>query len=404
MRKLSLIASTALGIVVGAVLFNAPSALADWPVIDVTSIAKEIGIENVLQTISSTMNTVRDSINSLLGANGPIASILGPTAYGTVNDLLREGFTQNANYSKAQISAQEQIADGSNTVMSQFQRQLRDREIVDEQTPTASACSSLDGGVGASAAGIQAYDVAATISAITDQRGQAGPNTPAYYGQGQAAQAIADNHYKFYCDANEAAAGLCTVQQTPDADQEQLSLYGSGVYTSQQAINAAKDYMINLTQPIVPAALRGDQLASVAGQDAAARRRSYNARMSLAHGVLADQIGMQTPSVPLTQAEQQYLQERNLPAETSGSWLQVMQIEAERRWGDVTWNANLEAMPPASVVREIAQELALTNFLLFQQFKQQLYTNSLSAAHLAEVTNKNFVPTVRMPAPSLAGN
>jgi hypothetical protein len=350
------------------------------------------------------MNTVRDSINSLLGPTGPIASILGPTTYGTVSDLLREGFTQNANYSKAQISAQEQIADASNTVMSQFQRQMRDRQIVDEHTPNANACNGLDGGVTATAASVQAYGVAATVSELTDKRSEAGPNTPAYYGQGQAAQAVSNNHYSLYCDQNEADAGLCTLQSTSDADQEQISLYGYGVYTNQQAINAAKDFAINLTQPIVPAALRGDQLASVEGQDAIVRRRSYNARMSLARGVLANQIGMEAPTVPLTTTEQQYLQGLKLPTQTNGSWLQVLQIESERRVGDVTWNANLEAMPPASIEREIAQELALTNFLLFQQFKSDLYRNGIAATQLAEATDKDFMPTVRMPAPSLAGN
>jgi hypothetical protein len=59
MRRTSLIASTAIGIVVGSVLFNAPIALADMPVIDVTSIAKELGIQDILTTISSTMNTLR---------------------------------------------------------------------------------------------------------------------------------------------------------------------------------------------------------------------------------------------------------------------------------------------------------------------------------------------------------
>ena len=184
MRRASLIASTALGTLIGAVLFNARIALADLPVVDIGSITQLTLVKSVLDTISSTESAVQSAINSLLGPTGPIASILGPTTYGTVNDLLREGFTQNANYSKAQIGAQEQIADASNTVMSQFQRQIRDREIVDEQTPTASACTALDGGVAATAASVQAYGVAATISALTDQRGQAGPNTPAFYGQG----------------------------------------------------------------------------------------------------------------------------------------------------------------------------------------------------------------------------
>jgi len=32
---------------------------------------------------------------------------------------------------------------------------------------------------------------------------------------------------------------------TPDADQQFASLFGSGTYTSQTAVNTAKDYAIN---------------------------------------------------------------------------------------------------------------------------------------------------------------
>ncbi len=38
MRRLTLASSTALGIVVGGVLFNAPRALADLPTIDIASL------------------------------------------------------------------------------------------------------------------------------------------------------------------------------------------------------------------------------------------------------------------------------------------------------------------------------------------------------------------------------
>ena len=183
-----------------------------------------------------------------------------------------------------------------------------------------------------------------------------------------------------------------------------LSLFGSGVYADQNAVNAAKDYAINLIEPVAPAALRGDQLTSAAGQDPAVRRRSYSARMSLAQSFVDITIGMQTPSVPLTPLQQQYLQNMGLPAQASGSWLQVLQIESERRISDVTWNANLQSMPPASVARETASELALTNYLLFQLFKMNLTHATISATQLAEDTDRNSQPTVRMPTPSMAAN
>ena len=70
------------------------------------------------------------------------------------------------------------------------------------------------------------------------------------------------------------------------------SLFGAGTYPDQTSVVAAKDYAINLIEPVAPGALRGDQLASVAGQDAAMRRRSYNARMSLAQSFV-DQLDRQ---------------------------------------------------------------------------------------------------------------
>ena len=245
----------------------------------------------------------------------------------------------------------------------------------------------------------------ATIARIHDLRGEAGPNMPSHYGQAQAVASISQQHLSYYCDANDVAAGLCgSASSIPDADQQFSSLFGAGTYADQNAVNTAKDYAINLIQPIAPAALRGDQLNSAAGQDAAVRRRSYNARMSLAQSVVDQEIGIQTPSVPLTPLQQQYLTNIGLPSQTNGSWLQVLQIESERRISDITWAATLQSMPPASVEREIAIELALSNYLQFQIFKMGLQHTTISATQLAETVERDFQPTVRMPVPSMAAS
>ena len=47
MKKLKLAGSTAIGIVIGAVVFNSLPAFADLPVIDPASILQETGILNV---------------------------------------------------------------------------------------------------------------------------------------------------------------------------------------------------------------------------------------------------------------------------------------------------------------------------------------------------------------------
>ena len=396
MKKLKLAGSTAIGIVIGAVVFNSLPAFADLPVIDPASILQETGILNVLNTINGIESDVSKYTNEIFGA-------LGDNTYGTVQQLLQEGFTQNANYAKAQVGAQQQITDASNMAMARFHRDMRNAQIRDEQTVSPNACTALDGGVSTQAAAVQAYDVAWTIGQIHDQRGEAGPGMPSYYGQAQGVASMANEHLSNYCDQNDVAAGLgCTLSMTPDADQQFASLFGSGTYTSQTAVNTAKDYAINLIEPVAPAALRGDQLASTQGQDAAVRRRSFNARMSLAQNYVDQIIGMNSPSVPLTAQQQQYLQDMGLPAQQTGSWFQALQIEAERRISDVNWAATLQGMPPATVNREIAIELALNNYLQFQLFKTALQTGTISATQLAQTAEHDFSPTVQMPTPSIA--
>ncbi len=399
MRTLSLAGSTAFGIVVGAVLFNAPVALADWPVIDVASIAKEVGIIDAVNAVKS----VNDAINSGIS---DFNKAIGLNTYGDTNTLLRQGFTQNANYSKAQIGAQQQIVDASNTVMSQFQLGIRQAQIRDEQAPSPTQCTALDGGVGTQAAAVQAYDLAATLAGTHDMRGEATQGMPSYLGTRQGVQSNAANHIALYCDTTDQAAGLCSngVSAKPDADQRSSSLFGAGTYSDQVSVVAAKDFAINLIEPVAPAALRGDQLNSLAGQDAAVQRRSFNARMSLAQSFVDEAIGMQSPSIPTTPLQQQYLTNLGLPVPATLSWFQALQIEAERRISDVTWNATLASMPPAAVEREIASEMALSNYLAFQNFKLAMKHATIGATQLAETAEHNFMPTVRMAAPAMVSN
>ena len=396
MRRSSYLAVGAIAIVAGGVLFFAKPAYADLPVIDPASIAKEIEQINILGTINN-------GLNSLLGSKGPLATLMGNNAYGTVQQLLQEGFTQEANYSKATVGAMENITDASNEAMAQYDLQLRDAQIRDEQTASPTACTALDNGVSVQAAAVQGYDVGFTLQQIHDVRDESGPGTPSYYGQAQGVASESQEHLTDYCDQNDVAAGLCNSYNiaTADADQRFSSLFGSGTYANQTAVTTAKDYAINLIEPVAPAALRGDQLNSIAGQDAAVLRRSYNARMSLAQSVIDDIIGMQAPSVPLTSQQQAYLAELGLPQETTGSWLQVLQINAESRASDINWNAQLQNMPPAAVQREVALELALNNYLQFQIFQIDLKNAAISATNLAQTAQHDFQPAVQMPAPNV---
>jgi hypothetical protein len=389
MWKKQLLSTTA-GILIGAVVFGAAPAWADMPVIDV-------GVMGILQAAQSGVTNAISSIGTQI--TGAVTHMET-----SVSSMLRDGFTQEANYAKAQVSAQEQIADASNTAMARFQRDERNTEIRDEQTPSPQACNALDGGQTMQAAAGQSWRVAAAIGNVMDPRGEGAPGTPAYYGQAQSAAAATQIHLSRYCDPREAEAGLCTLSNLPNGDQRVASLFGTDTLDGTTGVNAANDFATNLIQPVVPAALRGDQLTSVNGQDAAARRRAYTARMSLARGVLSYGIAVQTPSVTLTSAQQQEMKDEGLQPVTTASWLQAMNLEVDRRISSVSWAASLQAMPPASVSREIALELAMSNYLAMQNYRVQIYNASLAAAQLAATSERELPAAVQMPSPSIAAN
>ncbi|MEA2728370.1 MAG: hypothetical protein QOF70_2845 [Acetobacteraceae bacterium] len=386
--------ATAAGIMLGGVLFNAAPALADLPTIDITT----DGILTALQSaVTGAINSMEKSVTDSL------TSLANPAS---VSSLLTAGFTQMANYSKASVGAQQQITDASNTAMARFQRDIRNSQIRDQQTPNVQNCTALDSGQVVTAASLQGWRTGQTIEAVMDPRGEAVIGTPAYYGAGQAMEAAGQVHLSRYCSTTDAEAGLCTAAATAtqNADQRASSLFGADNLIDQNGVNAANDFGTNLIQPIVPAALRGDQLTSINGQDAAARRREYNARMSLARSVVNLAIGQQTPGVILTAQQQQLLTNEGLTPPASGSWLQALSLEATRRISDVTWAAGLQAMPPASVEREIATELALSNYLAMQQYRVSLLHATIAATQLSATEETNFHPTTEMPSPPMAAN
>ncbi len=381
---------TTVAVVLGGVLFNATPAWADLPTVDFAT-----GL--IIQTMQKALDDAITSIGTKI--TGAVTQMET-----SVNQMLKDGFTQNANYAKAQVGAQQQIADASNTVNAQVQRAFRNAEIRDEHTANPQFCNAVDNSQSPIVASIAAENVAGGIQVIADRRGEAVPGAPAYFGQAQAVQAINNLHYARYCSETEAQAGLCTQGAFANADQHAANLFGSGTYAGQDGVNTANDFKTNLLQPIVPAALRADQMTSVSGQDALPRRRSYNARMSLAGSVISYAIAVQSPSVPLTAQQQQQQRAQGLPVQTTGSWLTAVSLEVNRRMSDAGWHASLQAMPPASVQREIAVQLALSNYLAMQNYRLGLYQASLGAAQVAQTEEANFHEAVQMPSPDMAGN
>src|SRR5271166_6778322 len=397
MPKSRFLLSSAAGVLVGALVFGSSPAFAQIAVFDWANNVVQVAIKAIEQTMSNTLNT----ITGQLTATGPLGTLLGSAQYGSVTALLQQGFTQAANYAKAQVDAQSQVIDGALTSNARFQRDIRNASIRDEQTISSVHCDALDGGQTVTVSGGQSWKVTQSIQDVADNRGEAGPNQPAFYGQTQAVAAISQLHYSRYCSQAETTAGLCSLSHTPNADQRASTLFGTGTLSGQAGVTAANDYVTNLIQPIVPAALRGDQLTSEVGTEGSIRRHAYNARISLARHVLNYAIGIESPSVPLNSAQQTQMQNDGLTPISTGSWLQVLMLDANRRYSDINYAAQLQAMPPASVNREMALELASTNYLLTQLLRVGIMHASTAAAHMAADVEHDFPPTAPMSTPNI---
>ena len=122
-------------------------------------------------------------------------------------------------------------------------KDLRNAALRDQHTLNPQACVALNSGQAITVGAGQAWKVRQALGAVTDRRGEAGPGTPAYAGQGQAVAAITQLHQSRYCSQNEAAAGLCATDPAKEnLDQRSNSLLGVPSYDGQDGVNAANDY------------------------------------------------------------------------------------------------------------------------------------------------------------------
>lgn len=395
MTRKHLLATTT-GMALGA-MFCASPAYADLPTIDVIT---HFLIQQAQDAATKAMTNIETAVTNIGTQIGDKVTNMG----NLLGDTLTAGFTQSANYAKAAVGAQEQIADASNTVMARNARDLRNAQIRDEHVLSPQACAALDDGQTIAVSAGQSWKVSQAISDITDKRSQGRPHTPAWEGQGKATAAANQLHMSRYCSQNEQQAGLCNVVDinTENADQSSTSIFGRFSYANQDGINSANDYARTLAEPVPPAAIRGGQLTSVAGQEAAAKRRGYNAQMSLANGVLNDVIASRTSSVVLTSGQKQQLQAQGLPAADTASWLQAQDLEVNRRVSGVAWHAGLQSMPQKSVLVEIASEQAMTNYILWQIFGVLQKSGTVGAAQLAATAAAGLRAAPAIPTPQMA--
>jgi len=387
----------AAAVVASSLVVGWTPAHAAWPTTDVIA---HFLLQQAQMVLNRAIENVYDNITNIGNLIGDRITGMG----NLLNDRLADGFTQTANYQRAQIGAVQQIVDASNMANARYGREVRNVTIRDEHTVSPQACLALDAGQATGQSQIQGERIAAAIATVMDPRGEGGRGTAAWHGQAQSMAASNALHLSRYCDDDEAAAGLCTLSPRPNADVRAASFLGQEVYDGSDGVNAANDYATNLLQPVVPAALRGDQLTSVTGQDASARRRAYDARMSLARTVLNHQMALHAPAVVLNEAQRAQLQARGVQPPDAGSWMQVLALEVDRRFSDVSWAASLHNMAPAAVSREIAAQLALSNYIAMQNLRVHLQTAAISAANLAVHVERDFDGVTPMPSPTIASN
>jgi len=122
----------------------------------------------------------------------------------------------------------------------------------------------------------------------------------------------------------------------------------------------------------------------ICGREAALRRRAYNARMSLSRYVMNFITSLEIPSINLTDVQKTEMQAEGMAVSDQASWLTSMSLEVNRRVSGVTWNKNLQQMPPATVMRELAIEQAQANYLALQNYRLGLFQSSLAATQVAQ--------------------
>lgn len=385
--KHALLVSAAGGLLIGAVILRPQPAYADWPVFDFVT-------HFLLQQLQSALTS---------GLNQIASDVTGMQT--SLTNLLTQGFTQEANYQKAQVGAIQQIADANNQINAIQKRQILDAQIMANHTVTPQACDSLTNGQSTVAAGLQVKGITAAIEDVTDPRGEAAPDTPSYASLTQGVQAANDAHYKQYCSANDQVATQCSPTSTPDADQQAGSLLGVATYPGQSGLDTANAYATNLVQPVAPPAVRGTQLASLGGQSYAVWRRHYNAQMSLARRVVSHVVATRTPSVYLTTQQQQEMVDEGLPQATVASWLEALSLDVNRRESNVSWHAALEADPNSkTVLVEIATEIAQANYIALETYKQNQRIELLDASLLADKAQHQLPQAPPVPIPSVASN
>ena len=149
--------------------------------------------------------------------------------------------------------------------------------------------------------------------------------------------------------------------------------------------------------PSVPnSAFLGPALTSTTAQQSLPGRRAYVAAISLAHDIVHDVLSWHSGTVTLYDAQKAEAVREGITQTYTGSTWDATELEVNRRYGGTDWQADLQAMPPKSVMVQIALLDAQRNWLLWQQLKLDQKRAMAEAAQLAVAAEHHL----QVPAPA----
>ena len=106
----------------------------------------------------------------------------------------------------------------------------------------------------------------------------------------------------------------------------------------------------------------------------------------------------------LTSTQKAQMTAQGITPTDTASWFMAEDLEVNRRISNVDWHASLQGMPPKSVLVEIATEMAMNNYIVWQNYRMQQQNAALLAAQLAATAAANLrsAPAPSIPTPQMA--
>ncbi|WEQ50602.1 hypothetical protein LV478_00640 (plasmid) [Komagataeibacter oboediens] len=133
MRRLQMVA-------IGAASCVCVLAVTPRPAYALFSDAAVVAAIKLLQAFTgSALDTMTKNLTTSIDSN--LSSLTNPNS---VASLLTKGFTQVANYAKAQVGAQSQLMDAQDAAMAGFLRRQQETGIRDEHMMNPEFCAGLD--------------------------------------------------------------------------------------------------------------------------------------------------------------------------------------------------------------------------------------------------------------------